>query len=259
MATAPHQVKFFGRVHPTGIKLSIQNQAPISFIESTGQFKAEYHISIVDSAIEVLCYFDNRTPAHPYELWQQCLLIVQGLVDLIAFQMGAGAITIIDRWINDQGVEDGFALADPILKPVCTSFGQDERFSRVANLIMIEPAIMSALNDLVIANVIVTQCLINTARAVETIRVLIAGPTEKSDERKKAWELMQKVLNVSQPYVEYVTKNSFAPRHGNQIAVVARTVHESRRRAWTIMDRFLHYRLRGNQPLPLVWFPMLTG
>jgi hypothetical protein len=231
----------------------------VSFIESNGTFKAEYYISLVDSAIEIKCRFDNITPSHPYELWQQGLTITQGLVDLAAFQMGAGAVTIIDKWINEDGVADELALSDPALKQMCTVFGQDKRFGIVSNLLMAEPAILSALNDLVLTNVIVTQTLINAARSVETIRVLIAGPSKSSDERKKAWVTMQQALNLDQAYVTYITQSSIDPRHGNQVPVTTPTVHEARLRAWKIMDRFLHYRLGGNQPLPQVWFPMLLG
>lgn len=259
MTTIPREIKFFGRVHPAGLKLSIQNQPPISFIASDGLFKADYYITIVDSAIEVKCHFDNITPSHPYELWQQGIMLVQGLVDLVAFQMGAGAVTIVDKWINEDGVADDLALSDPSLRPACTAFGQDRRFGIISNLLFAEPTILSALNDLILTNVIVTQTLINAARSVETIRVLIAGPSKNSDERKNAWVAMQQALNLDQAYVTYVTQSSIDPRHGNQVPVATPTVHEVRLRAWKIMDRFLHYRLGGNQPLPQVWFPMLVG
>jgi hypothetical protein len=259
MITAPRQIKFFGRVHPSGLKLSIDRQPPINFIESNGLFQAEYNISIINSSIEIVCYFDNVTPAHPYELWQQGIMIVTGLVDLMAFQMGVGAVTVLDKWVNEDGVEDNLALGDPLLMPVCTSFGQDQRFGIVSNLLLAEPAIFSALNDLILTNVIASQTLINAARSVETIRVLIAGPSYNSDERKKAWNLMQQVLNLNQAYVTFITQPSIDPRHGNQVPTAPQHVHEVRLRAWKIMDRFFHYRLRGNDPLPQVWFPTLLG
>jgi hypothetical protein len=64
---------------------------------------------------------------------------------------------------------------------------------------------------------------------------------------------------VDKTYLTFVTNFSTDPRHGKHVPVSTDSVKEVRLRAWTIMNRFLHYRMSGNQQLPQVWFPMLFG
>jgi hypothetical protein len=69
---------------------------------------------------------------------------------------------------------------------------------------------------------------------------------------------MQAALNISRPYQEWVTNLSAEPRHANRSYVTGADTTDAVARTWRIMNRFLHYRKRGNTSLTAPDFPELT-
>jgi hypothetical protein len=254
MPRFPHRVRFMGRVYPEGLKVTIKAQ-DITFSENTGMFKARFNVSVVDSVIEITCDFDNVLQDHPYSLWAQAQEITQTLVNLVAFNLGAGAITVLNRWINQTGSEVALAFADQRLPALCSAVNQ-ATFDAVIRIVFAEPGLFMALNDIVLANAMPRHVLINCARCIETIRYLVAPP---DIERGLAWTMMQKALNVDRAYLTFITQHSQEPRHGRQTEVGDPAILEVRARTRTIMDRFFHYRLGGNTPLSGAAFPLLAG
>ena len=94
------------------------------------------------------------------------------------------------------------------------------------------------------------------ARAIDTLRVLSA-PAKAN--KKRGWEILQRNLQVSEEYVKLLSVETRASRRGDHQAVSGEMTSEISKRAWTIMNRYLEYRKRGDQPLPLDLFPPLTG
>ena len=71
---------------------------------------------------------------------------------------------------------------------------------------------------------------------------------------------MRSNLNVDEKYLKFVTGLSHGPRHGNRAKrLPERDLAETLNRAWTIMDRYLAFRRRGGQPLPLTEFDFSKG
>jgi hypothetical protein len=69
---------------------------------------------------------------------------------------------------------------------------------------------------------------------------------------------MRAALNATKPYVQSITEMSHGTRHGDWST--ERSEEEARKtteRAWILMNRFLEYRKRGDQSLPLTDFPLL--
>jgi len=254
MSSLPNRIKFVGRVHPAGTKIT--GSAPdVTFVEGTGAFKAIFNVRIVDSAIDIQCDFDNALPDHPYHLWAQAQEICQTFVNVIAFQLGAGTVIVLDRWINERGETNDISFADPALPPLCTVFkGHD--FNQITRIIFAEPGLFVALNDIVLANAMPRHVLINCARCVEALRHLLAS---SGTDRNQAWATMRQTLNVDQAYLTFITQHSVEPRHGRHTEVGNAAIPEVRARTWTLMNRFLYYRLHNNQPLPLNEFPLLVG
>jgi hypothetical protein len=112
-----------------------------------------------------------------------------------------------------------------------------------------------ALNDLIVSITLPHQASVNCARDVEGLRVLMVPATD----RKQAWPIFQTNLNIDRAYREFVTDVSTGPRHGDRTWIPGTTVTEATKRAWIILNRFLEYRKRANQALPLADFPLLTG
>jgi hypothetical protein len=75
--------------------------------------------------------------------------------------------------------------------------------------------------------------------------------------RGQAWGIFQTNLRISRDFRELITDTSKGPRHGDRTYIEGATTIEITKRAWQIMDRFIEYRRRRNQPLPEADFPLL--
>jgi hypothetical protein len=85
----------------------------------------------------------------------------------------------------------------------------------------------------------------------------IVAPGEKKPVR--GWAVLQGIVNVDQRFTEWVSELSIDPRHGGWSNADEAKIKEAVRRCWVVMNRFIEYRKRGNQPLPLSKFPVLHG
>jgi hypothetical protein len=74
---------------------------------------------------------------------------------------------------------------------------------------------------------------------------------------KAAWLQMQTVLHADKLYLQYITENSKASRHGKHNYITGEVVTKVVERSWIIMNRYLEYRKRGNKPLTAPEFPLL--
>jgi hypothetical protein len=146
------------------------------------------------------------------------------------------------------------------LGPLCTAFTitseePSKSFNEVAGLVFKETSLFMALNELIetvsYPHVSVTNC----ARVVERLRHLIAPNVHK---KQQSWRVLRQTLRVEKAYLEFITKHSTGPRHGDPTFVPGNIAQESMRRTWIIMNRFLEFRKRGNQPLPEAEFPLLS-
>ena len=168
---------------------------------------------------------------------------------------------IIDRVVDERGVEFPIFIEVPHLKGICTVgniSGEPGNLllGRALPFVFQEPNLFLALHDLVSAVAHPTRVSVDSARAVEGLRVAI-NPDLAAEDKKKGWELLQANLNLTKDYISLITKTSEPLRHGQRNLDHPPPSEEVLRRSWTIMNRFLEFRLRGNQPLPLSEFPSL--
>lgn len=74
-------------------------------------------------------------------------------------------------------------------------------------------------------------------------------------DRKRGWGKLQEVLNIERSYRELIMRTSIPPRHGDRTDIPQDVGQEVLERAWIVMNRFIEYRKRGSEPLPLSKFP----
>jgi hypothetical protein len=188
-------------------------------------------------------------------LYTRVYEMVRTALDVLAFATGQGFTLILNRYINSAGREIELVIENPALAQLCTSFNlENPDFTNTLRLFQSDPHLSWALKDLIEANTLPNHASINCARAIESLRVLMTDPTI---ERKKAWIQFQTALRLTREFREYVTLVSTGPRHGDRTPIGGDLTLEVTRRAWQIMDRFIEYRKRGNQPLPEDDFPLL--
>ena len=69
---------------------------------------------------------------------------------------------------------------------------------------------------------------------------------------------MQAALNISRPYQQWVTSLSANPRHADRSHITGANTTEALSRTWSLMNRFLEYKRRGDKPLSAPDFPVLN-
>jgi hypothetical protein len=182
--------------------------------------------------------------------------LVEDVISLLSFETGRGLNLVIEKIHYEDGTSHEVGTEDQSLPKFATALRSPEDFTEVVRMISNDRhdrSLSLALRDLAGSIDTVYAAPINCARAIETIRNYFIPAGQR---RKQGWEPMRVALNVSQPFLERITGASRGPRHGDW----PRAPHffpPLREMAWQVMNRFLEYRKRGNQPLPDSEFPLL--
>jgi hypothetical protein len=125
-------------------------------------------------------------------------------------------------------------------------------------IIVRNPTLMLALRDLASALRYGNNSPTNCGRAMEALRKSLWGRDEADNaEQQRSWEHFRSTLRVSKPYLQTITDASRGPRHGSSAYIAGSTRQDVLRKAWMVMNRFLVYRLGGDQPLPETEHPIL--
>jgi hypothetical protein len=129
-------------------------------------------------------------------------------------------------------------------------------YDAMYRLTISDPSLLMAISDLVSAISNPNDVPINCGRAIDGIRVMMCPPRLK---RAKGWPIMREKLNLGEDYLLLITDTSTGPRHGDRTFISGDIVTNVMNRSWIIMNRYLEFRKRGEQPLSLAEFPLLVG
>lgn len=150
---------------------------------------------------------------------------------------------------------------DSALARLCTSFSLNPQpgqtpVGKVWDLLLADLPLLLILDDLIEAITVTNRAPVSCARAIEGLRHLFAQSDASVSE---SWQEMRTALRLDRSFLQLITETSTAPRHGDRSFVPGTLVTEIVKRSWMVMDRFFHYRKRGNTPLPASEFPLLCG
>jgi hypothetical protein len=254
-------IRFRGRVIPYAYKL---HAGPLTLLwpepDKSGHMR--FDVKITDSIVEVGCHIPKYDPDDSIELPHvRALELARATVDCLAFVDGIGATLIFEEFISPAGVVLQLLAHNKALPKLCTAFSKDANatpgstLDSMLRLVIREPALFLALNDLITAVTIPGQVAVNCGRAIEGLRAILVPNDPK---RKEGWAALQDSLNITRSYREFITTTSTGPRHGDRTDIPRDTSQEVIERSWVIMNRFLEYRKRGNVPLPISEFPLLS-
>jgi hypothetical protein len=221
------------------------------------ELEATFKIRIANSIVNVEVDVNQCEKSDVNELFRQAYDLTRASVNLVAFATGTGPIVVFDTLIDANGIPTVLAPQEPSLSNLCTAFqfSDEAQFSQIYNMVLTDPSLFRALNDLI-------ECVwnphvscVNCGRVIDSIRRMITPTDTRSD--VKAWEAMHSALNISQGYQKWVSNTATGPRHGDPAFVSGNITIEVAGRTWTIMNRFLEYRKRANVPLTAPEFPLL--
>jgi hypothetical protein len=254
-------VRFRGRIMPGHDPITTPPLPPFETVHSDGK-KYVYTVRIEFSVIHVVCVVESFHPD-----WDISPLLIDAIVasraalDCLCFAHGLGLSAVIEWMIQPDGIEKPLRYTHSQLKPHCTAFnltpgytGKDD-FAAMYTLVLREPGLLFALNELLVAITLPEYLQVNCARAIESLRTMLVP---KDSGRAKGWVELRRVLCVEESYVRHVIDASVAPRHGEKTFPTRAEGREILDRAWIIMNRFLEFRKRGSFGLPVNEFPVLS-
>lgn len=251
-------VQFIGRVLPAVIDFSFSNLPAVNWEDTEFGLTLSFTLSVQKSTIRIDCQTNKYEDTHLNSLYMRALDLARAVIDLACFSTGFGATVILDTFVKPDGQTLTLMTTSPHLDALCTAFrlgaAPNPDLTTVLGIVLKEPALFMAMNDLIVSITLPHHANVNCARAIDGIRNMIAPalPTNKS------WEVLRDNLRLAKGYLKLITDTSIPPRHGDRSHIPGSTIMEISRRSWIIMDRFLEFRKRGNQPLPLAEFPLLT-
>jgi hypothetical protein len=250
-------VKLLGRVLPFG--LNIGAEAPeLRWKWGERNIEFIFRVKIVDSNITVECDLDRYEDRYDSELYKRATDLARACVNLVAFETGFGLIAMIEVIELPDGTRKVAHRREIIPPEARSAYSLDAArasdFDQVFKLVVQEPPLFIALDDLIRSITEQHTSAANCGRVVDRIRRIIAPSLDGA----AAWQEMHKALNISRDYQEWVSKQSTGTRHGDSTFVPGAVSSEAIQRTWAILNRFLEYRKRGNRPLTPPDFPELV-
>jgi hypothetical protein len=255
-------VHFTGRVLPSVINVTVNSELEARWEAREVGLQMKFKPRIKDSSIDIECEVNRFRDEDMVHMYIRALDLARATVDLVAFAGAMGLTVFSDTLVKPDGSSSPIILTNDRLAPLCTSYcinstkpEENAVYNRIYELITGEPGLFMALNDLIVAITLPHQAPVNSGRAIEGLRHLIA-PTASP---KSGWVSLRENLQLEKQYLEFVTNWSTGPRQGDRAYISGEITTEITKRAWIIMNRFLEFRKRGNQPLPVSEFPILAS
>lgn len=261
-------VRFTGSVLPNAVKVFVRNVSRIKWTATERQGTAlldipiEIAIRIENSIVEVECDVE-RFRDDPFliaDLWKRALDLAKACVSLLSFASESAVTVVLDTLIKPDGSSSQLVACHRNAQ-FCTVFSIDAgplkenpNFNQILNLVLQEPPLFMALEDLITSITLPNHAPINCGRVLDALRNLIAPGVRVPQQ----WSSLRQTLRCSQDYVTFITNTSIAPRHGDRKFISGDVLNDVTKRTWILMNRYLEFRKRGNQELPEPEFPFLT-
>jgi hypothetical protein len=255
-------IHFLGKIVPSNhYTVKMWDLPQLHYMSPENGLEVDLTIRIDNSSVDIECVA-NRTDQNARDhIHKVAYDMARATVNLASFSTGITLTVIFDQLINEDGVTSPFIIQDLSRSALCTAYatapiGSAIQIGDITRLIMSEPALFLALDDLVTATSLHHLMTVNSSRSIEGLRHAMA-PAGVSRERE--WEIFRTNLNLDKTYIRLITDHSISGRHGEGTFVPGTIITEIIKRSWTIMNRFLEFRKRGNLALPIAEFPLLTG
>jgi hypothetical protein len=255
-------VSFLGRVLPAPIQVSFADVPKVHWKWEEESITINFTVVVERSRVKVECELDTYKEQYVAELHRRAFDLVRACVNVAVFGSGHGLYVIFEQFVRPDGVLSQLIFtSSPDLVRECTAFRmspatKEEKkvLEQVLALVMSEPALFMLLNDLVQCISVPHVTPVSCGRVVDGLRKLVAP-----GDPRMAWPIFRGAVHVDEAYVTFISEHSKNSRHGEHVRIDGPTTVEIQKRAWVIMNRFLEFRKRGNQQLPLGEFPLLRG
>ncbi len=242
-----------GRVLPEVLALDVQH-VPTFTMEATDDAPAaKFAIEVREGRFLVDVEVERFNGHVANALLVPATDLVRVLVEVVGFSDGVPYSVMVDHVLQPDGQRQKVVFADRRMAARCTAFSKDD-VGRVVSMAASDLRLARALSDLMMSLSIPHYSPISCGRVAEAILNLLTGSKGPA-----AWAEMRSVLRVDEAYLKLLTEHSKKPRHGDRVRVEAAVTTELLGRAWTLLNRYVAYRLGDDKPLDPLNFPVLGG
>jgi len=197
----PPTITFLGRVIPEAVNFYFTKVLEYEWPMENG-LRVMMRPSINKSIIRVECYANRNNPEDIMALHMRAMDISRAIVNLACFSSGHGAQVVLDKLITSAGAEKTLVIRDQRIAAFATSFSlatqPNSDLDKMLGVVLMEPPLFMALDDLIASIALPHHAPINCARAIDAIRNMIAPGLSTS----KQWAALRENLNVSKDYLK---------------------------------------------------------
>ncbi len=256
-------VQFAGRVLPATHPFSFWNIPRVNWELKEINLVMTFAIHVDNGAVTVQCEINRLGVMEISQLYRRALDLSRVAADAVSFASGIGFTVHLERISIDGSDPKELVFRQPDVEGLCTAYSlsingtpeQKQDVTGILTLLMTEPPLYMALNDLIQQLLLPHSAGINCGRMLDGLKKIV-GPAMND---KAGWLVLQEAIRADAAYLKFISDNSTKPRHGDRTMSNDAITAEAIKRSWIIMNRFLIYRKRGSYPLPAVEFPILLG
>lgn len=254
---------FVGKIFPEALRLSLGSAVRVK-LDNTGVVPGPiiFTIAILEGVIDIEYVVNQYEESYRHFITARAFDLVRVCADVCSFAEGQGIVVVLETLVRPDGTSLPVSFGIPSLRNLCTVMrgpsnlpNGKEDFQKVLNLVMADVPLFLVLNDLIQPLYVPHTILTNCGRVLDGLRKLVAP----DEEAKKGWAVLRSIVNAGPDYMEWVSKRSTDPRHGSKASVSVGVIDEVLKRTWSVMNRFLEYRKKGNQGLDVDEFPTLSS
>src|ERR1035438_8764756 len=144
-----------GGILPAVIQISFTDIPQGKWEWTEEHLTLEFAVRIDKSKIEVECTLDRYQDDYMVEIYRRAFDLARACVNVAAFATGFGVTVFFDTFVGPNGTSSALLFTNPNLVGECTAFKMDpatleerKTLEKVLSLVMSEPALFMALNDL---------------------------------------------------------------------------------------------------------------
>jgi hypothetical protein len=242
---------YLGRLIPEQLEPTLAYSPTIDRIEAEGDAPVRYEGRIERGRLVVRVTAPNDSEDAPREFFANALDMARSLADVICLETGVAFLPVLDEVVLPSEVRRPLALADRRLATITSDF-VSANYETVVDLALTDVKVARLLSDVTSMLTWSHYAPIAAGRVADSVvRLLTDGRSSRH------WEEAREILRMDRAYLQLLTNHAAPPRHGDRQSVPGEANSELARRAWTIMVRYLEYRLSGD--LDPAKHPLLVG
>ncbi len=244
--------QYLGSIEPRSSQITIID-IPAVTRDVAAPPQAKFALEIEDGRFKVDVETERFDAVIADSLFVDALDYVRGVIETFGFADGVPYSANIDTIVEPGGTERLVVLGDREMAKLCTAYTEHSA-DAVLELVLTNNDLARVLSDAMRTLSQPHYSPISCGRIAEGLARLVGG-----NDRRAAWPALRDALNVEEAYLKLLTEHSKAPRHGDNVAVAGAVTRELSIRAWTLIDRYFHYRLGGGKALDRQRFPRLQN